>query len=450
MAKRENAVLRAPDRDTQTEPQRQYVASQKPIASPVGPFLRAARVRHGLDLEDVATALRIRVAQLQAIEEGRFDDLPGRTYAVGFVRAYAEYLGLDGDEVVAGFRDEVSGLTGQTELHFPVAVPESRVPSGAILFVSLVLAATAYGAWYYLTMGDRSGIELIAEVPRQLSDIDGGDARRGSQLGAGVERQESAAGPLPAPLPVETTLRVPLPAPDLAPEPPAESRAGPSDAYPSGAGPESLAAEQERSEETAVAPDAGVTAEAPDAEAPDAEAPDAPAAVAAGGDGPDAQITETQVGRSDLAAAREKRADRTASGGATGGPGGDQASDEEEVAALPALPQIPEPSEAVAATPAQVFGKANTDARIVIHAKDESWVQVRDQDGELVLTRMLHAGDRYRVPNREGLRLLTGNAGGLEIFVDGRLAPPIGPRGAIRRDVALDVERLIQGTAAGN
>ncbi len=447
MAKRETAVLRKPGTDTEPEPQHYYVASREPMGSPVGALLRSARVRHGLDLEDVSTALRIRLVHLQAIEEGRFDDLPGPTYAIGFLRVYAEHLGLDRDEIVARFRDEVSGLGRRTELHFPVAVPESRVPSGAILFVSLVLAAAAYGAWYYLTMSDRSGIELIAEVPRQLLDISGGDSGGGSQLVAGVEPQDSTGGSVPAAQPFEAALRALLPQPDLPTEPSAGSRAGPGDALESGGGPGSLAAEGDQREGMAVAP-----AAAGAADAPDVEAGNAPAAVAAGRrDVPGTVVNETQVGRSDdVTAARDKRAGRTAIDGANREASGDQAPDEEEVAVLPALPQVPEPSEAAAATLAQVFGKANTDSRIIIRAKHESWVQVRDRDGELVLTRMLHAGDTYRVPNREGLRLLTGNAGGLEIFVDGRLAPPIGPRGAIRRDVALDVERLLQGTAVGN
>ncbi len=97
-----------------------------------------------------------------------------------------------------------------------------------------------------------------------------------------------------------------------------------------------------------------------------------------------------------------------------------------------------------------VFGKSNTNARIVIRANADSWVQVRDNDGELILTRMLRAGDSYRVPNKDGLTLLTGNAGALEIYVDGRKAPPIGPGGAIRRDVALDADRLMAGTAAAD
>ena len=50
--------------------------------------------------------LRIQHSYLQAIEEGEIDRLPGPTYAVGFVRAYAEYLGLEGNKVAERFREE--------------------------------------------------------------------------------------------------------------------------------------------------------------------------------------------------------------------------------------------------------------------------------------------------------------------------------------------------------
>jgi cytoskeleton protein RodZ len=63
---------------------------------------------------------------------------------------------------------------------------------------------------------------------------------------------------------------------------------------------------------------------------------------------------------------------------------------------------------------------------------------------------MLRAGDSYRVPNKTGLTLLTGNAGALEVYVDGRKVPALGPGGAIRRDVALDADRLMAGTAVDN
>jgi cytoskeleton protein RodZ len=78
-----------------------------------------------------------------------------------------------------------------------------------------------------------------------------------------------------------------------------------------------------------------------------------------------------------------------------------------------------------------------------------SWIQVRDDiDNRLLTTRLMRAGDTFRVPDRPGLKLLTGNAGALEILVDGEAVPPLGPIGAVRRDVALDIKRLREGTAA--
>jgi len=96
----------------------------------------------------------------------------------------------------------------------------------------------------------------------------------------------------------------------------------------------------------------------------------------------------------------------------------------------------------------RVYGEQGG-GRIVVRAKVNSWIQVRDDaSGELLLTRMLRAGDEYHVPNREGLSLLTGNAGALEIVVDGTIAPAIGATGDVRRNVALDADRLLAGDAA--
>lgn len=79
-----------------------------------------------------------------------------------------------------------------------------------------------------------------------------------------------------------------------------------------------------------------------------------------------------------------------------------------------------------------------------------SWIQVRDETkNELLVTRMMRTGDTYAVPDQPGLTLMTGNAGALEIIVDGTAAPAVGPLGAVRRNVALDAKRLLSGTAAG-
>jgi cytoskeletal protein RodZ len=62
--------------------------------APIGVRLREARMRQGLDLADCAAATRIRERYLIAIEDGRFESLPGPAYVSGFVRAYAAHLGV--------------------------------------------------------------------------------------------------------------------------------------------------------------------------------------------------------------------------------------------------------------------------------------------------------------------------------------------------------------------
>jgi cytoskeleton protein RodZ len=67
----------------------------------VGQDLRAARLRRGDEISQVSRALKIRKDHLEAVESSRLDDLPGKTYAIGFVRSYARHLGLD-DELFPG------------------------------------------------------------------------------------------------------------------------------------------------------------------------------------------------------------------------------------------------------------------------------------------------------------------------------------------------------------
>jgi cytoskeleton protein RodZ len=210
------------DMEGPRNPEHGHPPSGRSEASSVGALLRAARMRQGHELQDVSGALRVRFVYLQAIEEGRFGDLPGPTYAVGFVRAYADHLGLDVDEVVARFRSEVSTLTERSELRFPAPVPESRVPSGALLLISVLLAAVAYGGWYYLTsvllaavayggwyyltMGNRAGIELVSEVPQRLAGyVHEESGEQTGPSGAGQpQAPESEAGPV-----TETLERMP-------------------------------------------------------------------------------------------------------------------------------------------------------------------------------------------------------------------------------------------------
>ncbi len=102
------------------------------------------------------------------------------------------------------------------------------------------------------------------------------------------------------------------------------------------------------------------------------------------------------------------------------------------------------PVESQAGQQTRIYGAENSMSRVTLLAVQDSWVQVEGPDGKLLITRILYTGDSYRVPNRSGLTLITGNAGGLKIIVDDIEAPPLGPLGAVRRGVLLDPEGFLE------
>ena len=93
----------------------------------------------------------------------------------------------------------------------------------------------------------------------------------------------------------------------------------------------------------------------------------------------------------------------------------------------------------------RVFGLANGDTRIVIHAVHDTWLQVRDRDHLPIFTQTLHAGDIYHVPDRPGLVMRVAHGAAIAITVDGRPTRPIGS--ALQPNVAMDPARLLAGTA---
>ncbi len=92
------------------------------------------------------------------------------------------------------------------------------------------------------------------------------------------------------------------------------------------------------------------------------------------------------------------------------------------------------------------FGASRKNARIVIEAKEETWVRISDAEGALVFMRTMKPGETYRVPNRSGLLLDSGNAKGLAFQVDGNPTPA--PLGMVRRGIELTPESLAQGIVA--
>ncbi len=94
----------------------------------IGTSLREARERRSLSYGQVEAETAIRTRYIRALEEEDFHILPGPTYTKGFLRAYAEYLGLDGQPFVDEFNSRHHDPRGSAE-HTPIASqPRSRPP----------------------------------------------------------------------------------------------------------------------------------------------------------------------------------------------------------------------------------------------------------------------------------------------------------------------------------
>lgn len=337
----------------------------------VGHSLKVVRERKGLALADVSARLRIRRPYLEAIEEGRFAELPGAVYVSGFLRQYAEFLGLDPDQVLKSYQSESDGAAlHRPVLNFPLPRPEERTPRLWLVVGALVIAGIAYALWYRHQETLRIGHELIEAVPSRLAD-----------LVPSPQPIAPAAPPVMLPPPVATAPSTP--APSAAVTAPVPSTVAPAP----------------------VAPPPAV-AQAPAIQAPAVQAPTQPA--------PPAAVPPPVVS-----------------------------------AAPPAATTVPQPQTAQQAqTPAPATPAASNNnygaesGRIRLEAIAPAWIQVRGPNNEQVFTRLLNAGERYQVPDRAGLTLLTGNAGGVRIVVDGQTLAPLGNEGEVKRGISLDPERL--------
>ncbi len=392
--------------------------ARAPSQETVGSTLRAARLRLGEELSGVANVLRIRAPFLQAIEDGHFEALPGLPYAIGFVRTYAEHLGLDGAELVRRFKTEAAGLERKTNLSFPSPAPEGRVPGTAALLISLVAATVVFGGWYFYQSGAERFVLRVPEVPERLAPPPPAvvaDTPADTQAGG------SAAAPAPASQ--APASQVP-PVPAAVPTPPGQTAAlapPPAAVAPQGAPPAAAPSAArpgaQLGTDAALPPPPGDPTRRLAAVPPPAAAPAAPSAAAPSSEAEDGPPPDPTA----LGAAPPANA----------GPG-----------AIPPVPQV-----AAAPTDGRVFGAQNENSRVVIKARGESWVQIRDATNTPLLTRVLRPGDSYRVPNQAGLVMMTGNAGVLDVVVDGNSAPALGAVGQVRRNIALDADRLRTGTA---
>jgi cytoskeleton protein RodZ len=444
----------------------------------VGALLKASRQRLGEELADVALMLRIRLPYLIAIEAGRYQELPGATYAVGFIRAYAEHLGLDSEEVVRRFKaEDADSGGGDRKLSFPTPEPETGIPGGAYVFIGLVIAILGYGTWYLSTTQDELFTELVNPLDEQLTTMLSDNVpitpEKPETLGGLGDTQtdliisseettmvlseekltepdksetESVSGAaqtgtLVVKVEAETVIDTNIPD-EIAPEISAEIIASVV-VDPSEVNAKPRASSYELEPAPVLEPKLKKLStpkiekiNEKDTEAIFVKPAEVEKAISVGEKPPKA-VAEMQPSPKPEPKAEEVRSEVI---------GAVALGAETELV----LPEVSAELEATAVL-APIEKATRGSSRIKINAINNSWIQIRDDNlNAMLVTRLLAAGDSYAVPDQPGLVLLTGNAGALEIVVDGITVPSIGGPGVVRRGVILEVDRLKAGAAVSN
>lgn len=115
----------------------------------VGGALRKAREKRGLSLPQASRDLCLKEDVLRALESRQYSALPKVPYCFGFVRTYARYLNLDPEEMVRRFKGEIGDAPPPGKLKPPQPIRAGKFSGRALVTVSVLIAAAAYGGWYF-------------------------------------------------------------------------------------------------------------------------------------------------------------------------------------------------------------------------------------------------------------------------------------------------------------
>ncbi len=261
----------------------------------IGEVLRLTRIHYNKSLYDVEQVLRIRACQLSAIEKGDMSKLPGKAYAIGFVRSYAEYLGIDEERVVQLFKAQYMDSQDQEKLSFPIPASETKNAPIWVVILSIFISIL-----FFIILAnidgkeDISGLHII-DIPKDIKNHIDNEIITLNKI---TQNQESKTLP-----------------------------------------------SKEKSKITPYVEDMG-------------------------------------------------------------------------------------------------NNKKQQDVGIVLNIIDNSWVEIKDSDGNIIVSNILEKGEQYFIPNNPDLTMSLGNAANVEIIIDGRTLMPLGKDGDVRRDIPLNTAYL--------
>jgi cytoskeleton protein RodZ len=177
----------------------------------VGEILRRTRLHYSQTLPDIERSLRIRTSQLEALENGQYEQLPGRVYVIGFIRSYSDYLGLDGEKMVQLYKTQTAGKPAAPtkQKNFAVQADDTKSPHSWQIIVSIIAVVAVIVIWMSSQKQDRTLVTEVPAVSANAAQIDEPKPAVAAPTVAPVSvASETAAAPIvegepPQPAPVE-------------------------------------------------------------------------------------------------------------------------------------------------------------------------------------------------------------------------------------------------------
>lgn len=303
----------------------------------VGHHFRKIRERKHYTIEEISGILRIGGRYLDAIEEGNVELLPERVYTLGFVRAYAQFLGEKPSKCVELFKQQILLENQNVQLNLPEALRKSTTPNRLYLLISVGAVVSFLLFWLLISSISKERQEIPDSTPSDKTLM------RSEKLDPSQDQFQKNLSKKPI---EETSL-------------PITSNAPPS----------------------------------------------------LGGD----KTANTLISKNNDKTTLENIEKEKNKG-----------------------------TEQVAGPILSIEKNAqNIMPSVKLTCTEEAWVQIKNAQGEIVFVKTMLPGETFDVPQKEGLLLFTGNAGGLNMSVGNNPPKPLGEKGEVKQHILLDAQSLL-------
>ena len=444
----------------------------------IGADLNSARLDKGFQISELSQLLRISKHHLKSIETGDFDSLPGPTYVAGYLRSFAQEVGLDGVVVAQRYRALLGEGNKGPAYSFPIDTQRPQRSGAMLASIIVIFAVAGYGGWYAFGKPDVLTALIGEPQPENavLPQIALAVTEPDDMAKTDVEPVDlSAAG-----LPVDDLASAGLADSSDSADAAVASIAGSStDAVAPLSAPVTIAADTIAAETVEAG---GLVAEVPILEAAPAVETDIAAisvvetseatqpVIGSLADGAQSEATSptgalptvtlptdtlpratmgTSAGGTDLAAV-EGVVEGAVEGALTTRLADDVLAEQMTNTAPGNMDAMTDSiSDSMNDVMSSQIGTGVAFARqrvpdleITLRATGTSWVEIIRNDGEQVLAKLMRDGETYMVDSRDRLYLSTGNAGGLELVFNDGTVRSVGDSGEILRDLLLDANKL--------